>query len=254
MIKEKREHLKKELWIRHFKESQTGTCLCCNKTMIQSTSFHAGHIVPEVYGGETTILNLLPICGKCNQKMNCTHLIDYAKNVLNIHVELDSEYSEYQKDARMRFECYTILRKKYIECKKEDELENISDVVLWLIDNQVLQPTLSVEKYLQFIKLQPWHYGYNLIDETSRVDEFMNIQIGEHSYDKIRLRTHCLGSSSPIIELRLTIEKSKCGLFPKVVWDGWAYLEYQGSKKSSGCYQFRNYPLWIQPYTCYLEK
>jgi hypothetical protein len=245
---------KKTLWERHFGENTNSKCLCCKITTIKSTSFHAGHIVPENYGGEAIMLNLLPICGTCNTKMGSkNYLIDWAKKQYNNILELDEEYSEYQKNAFIKFENYKILKEKLIDCKPQQKVDNLSAIIMWFITNKYLHPEKSVEDYIEFIKLKPQGTG-NSIDETSRVDEFYNIIIDGCLYDKIRLRSHIIGSVKPIVELSYTFEKSKTDLFPKIINSGWGYLEYQGPSSRSNCYKFKDYSLWVQPYGCYVEK
>ena len=56
-----------------------GNCRCgveLNKT----GDWHAGHIIPWCKGGETTIDNLLPICGPCNLEMGRQNLYDFFEN------------------------------------------------------------------------------------------------------------------------------------------------------------------------------
>ncbi len=245
---------KKLLWQRHFKDDSSAKCLCCKINKIQSTSFHAGHIVPEHYGGEATILNLLPICGDCNRQMgHKNYLLDWAKDKFNNIIALDDDYVEYQKEAFLKFENYKIIHKKFIECSNEQKVENLYNVILWLISKNIINTNRSIKEYIEFIKENPQCFGGN-IDYTSRVDEYENVNIKGNEYDKVRLRSHIIGSTNPIIELRYTIETTKSDLFPKIISDGWAYLEYQGPSSRSGCYKFKDYSLWVQPYQCFVVK
>lgn len=52
-------------------------CLCCKKTLIKITSFHAGHIISEANGGTMEISNLRPICSTCNHSMGTTNMDKY---------------------------------------------------------------------------------------------------------------------------------------------------------------------------------
>ncbi len=248
--------LKKPLWERHFGENTIGKCLCCKSTSIKSTSFHAGHIVPENYGGEANILNLLPICKQCNFEMGSkNNLIEWSKNKYNNILELDDEYSEYQKETFLKFENYKILKEKLVDCTPRQKVENLSDVIMWFITNNYLHPANSVEDYMKFIKLKPQCIG-NSIDENSRVDEFHNIIINECLYNKIRLRSHilCSGTKNALVELSYEIERSKTDMFPKIINKGWGYLERQSSRGKAGYHKFKDYSLWINSESCYIEK
>jgi hypothetical protein len=43
-------------------------------------NFECGHIVPEKNGGETTIDNLRPICGRCNKSMGTKNMFDFIRD------------------------------------------------------------------------------------------------------------------------------------------------------------------------------
>jgi hypothetical protein len=71
--------LKKKVWEKEFNDMSLGNCRCgveLNKT----GDWHAGHIIPWCKGGETTIDNLLPICGPCNLEMGRQNLYDFFEN------------------------------------------------------------------------------------------------------------------------------------------------------------------------------
>jgi hypothetical protein len=59
-------------------ELLNGNCYCCNRKITFST-FECGHIIPLVYGGETTVANLKKICSKCNRDMGTMNLEEYKK-------------------------------------------------------------------------------------------------------------------------------------------------------------------------------
>ena len=40
---------------------------------------HAGHIIPEKDGGDTTIDNLIPICSGCNSSMGSENMNSFIK-------------------------------------------------------------------------------------------------------------------------------------------------------------------------------
>jgi hypothetical protein len=52
-------------------------CPICNDIIIDKNNYHAGHIIAESKGGNSTNDNLLPICAKCNSTMSTKYLIHY---------------------------------------------------------------------------------------------------------------------------------------------------------------------------------
>lgn len=56
-------------------------CPVCQIRDIRMTDFAAGHVHAERLGGETSIDNLVPICGKCNSCMATENLNDYCARV-----------------------------------------------------------------------------------------------------------------------------------------------------------------------------
>ena len=65
--------VKTECWDKWIGKKRTGNCKCCGKE-IDVLNFHAGHIISEKNGGQTTISNLIPLCSPCNLSMateNC---------------------------------------------------------------------------------------------------------------------------------------------------------------------------------------
>ena len=75
--------LRKEVWDTYVGQRTSAKCLCCNKNEITPftycKTFHAGHIISHVNGGETVIDNLLPICRDCNMNMGSTNWDDYVE-------------------------------------------------------------------------------------------------------------------------------------------------------------------------------
>jgi len=73
------------VWNKHIGEDKgVSLCLCCQSTKITQMDFHCGHIISEVNGGDTTILNLLPICSLCNSSMGRSNLHEFQlKHGLN---------------------------------------------------------------------------------------------------------------------------------------------------------------------------
>jgi hypothetical protein len=73
--------LREQLWIQKVGkkfETKCKTTWCRNK--INVFDYQAGHDIPESKGGDTTIANLVPICGRCNLSMgNQFNFKDWCK-------------------------------------------------------------------------------------------------------------------------------------------------------------------------------
>ncbi len=54
------------------------SCYCCGINRIDKAAFEAGHVVPEVAGGPSTVENLRPICGECNRSMKDMNMKEFA--------------------------------------------------------------------------------------------------------------------------------------------------------------------------------
>ena len=66
--------LREQVWIAKMGkkfESKCRTSWCTNKITV--FDFQCGHDIPESFGGETTIYNLIPICARCNLSMSNTY-------------------------------------------------------------------------------------------------------------------------------------------------------------------------------------
>lgn len=63
--------LREAVWIKHMGRNFQGKCMTrwC-KNMITVFEFQAGHDIPESKGGATDIMNLYPICARCNLSMS----------------------------------------------------------------------------------------------------------------------------------------------------------------------------------------
>lgn len=62
-------------------DKNSSKCVCCNSTTINITSFHCGHVIAEVNGGETNINNLRPVCSGCNLSMASMNMDDFIKMI-----------------------------------------------------------------------------------------------------------------------------------------------------------------------------
>jgi hypothetical protein len=73
-------YIKTLVWNQYVGEDMPRTrCLCCKKTWITYQGFHCGHVIAEAKGGDTTVVNLRPICAGCNLAMKTENMHDFAK-------------------------------------------------------------------------------------------------------------------------------------------------------------------------------
>lgn len=71
--------IKEKIWHKYVGKDKTeANCLVCKEEKISIMSFHAGHVVAEVNGGETAVENLRPICGRCNLQMGSMDMNEYS--------------------------------------------------------------------------------------------------------------------------------------------------------------------------------
>ncbi len=70
--------VKRLVWHHHIgEEVGKAKCTCCKTTDITQLSFHCGHIIPEVHGGEMCVNNLKPICQNCNSSMGTMNMNEF---------------------------------------------------------------------------------------------------------------------------------------------------------------------------------
>lgn len=69
--------LREQVWLTHIGKKYNSKCYiswCSNRITV--FDFQCGHNVPESKGGATDLLNLRPICSRCNSSMNDSYTID----------------------------------------------------------------------------------------------------------------------------------------------------------------------------------
>jgi hypothetical protein len=69
--------LREQVWLTHIGKKYDSKCFipwCSNRITV--FDFQSGHNVPESKGGTTDLLNLRPICSRCNSSMNDSYTID----------------------------------------------------------------------------------------------------------------------------------------------------------------------------------
>jgi hypothetical protein len=67
--------LREQVWIKQYGETFSAKCAvpwCQNRITV--FNFQCGHRLAESRGGATTLENLAPICGRCNQSMGTMHM------------------------------------------------------------------------------------------------------------------------------------------------------------------------------------
>jgi 5-methylcytosine-specific restriction endonuclease McrA len=76
--KEVKGKLREELYFKYNSEKKLGVCYTCGG-FIKYSDFEAGHIIPNVIGGETSLENLRPVCSLCNKRMGSNNMFEWAK-------------------------------------------------------------------------------------------------------------------------------------------------------------------------------
>jgi 5-methylcytosine-specific restriction endonuclease McrA len=69
--------LRVQVWDSVFPGERYGNCQVC-KERLDMTNFEAGHIRAESKGGETSLRNLVPLCGQCNRSVGTKDLVEYC--------------------------------------------------------------------------------------------------------------------------------------------------------------------------------
>ena len=69
--------LREQVWLKDMGQIFQGKCkvVWCQNN-ISAFDFQCGHNIPESKGGQTTLDNLIPICGRCNISMGSGYSID----------------------------------------------------------------------------------------------------------------------------------------------------------------------------------
>lgn len=73
--------LRNEIWSIYVGNMKSAPCPICEKNMMDcmnGTTWHVGHIVPHVKGGNPTRENLRPICSQCNLSMSDMDMREYV--------------------------------------------------------------------------------------------------------------------------------------------------------------------------------
>ena len=72
--------LREQVWVQSVGQQFGAKCTvswCSNPITV--FNFQCGHVLAESKGGPTTLENLRPICGRCNQSMATMHMDDWER-------------------------------------------------------------------------------------------------------------------------------------------------------------------------------
>ncbi len=70
--------VKERVWRTYVGDKTETPCPVCLSERISILSFHAGHVIAESNGGDSTVANLRPICHRCNLQMGSTNMEEYC--------------------------------------------------------------------------------------------------------------------------------------------------------------------------------
>ena len=102
------------------------TCPCCKKNSIEfgTSNTHAGHILSEKNGGETTSTNLIPICSTCNgsNEMGILNWDEYLleKYGIDTLIERNNDAKKINKSLLVTQKCKKLVE-NYLKSKIENE-------------------------------------------------------------------------------------------------------------------------------------
>jgi hypothetical protein len=89
-------NLRKKVWNLHYANCYETKCSVCQYNQITPFNFSCGHKIAELYGGDTTIDNLVPICHLCNSSMG-THKLSCLLKLLNNKMTIYDYYNKHDK-------------------------------------------------------------------------------------------------------------------------------------------------------------
>jgi hypothetical protein len=81
-------YIKTLVWNTYIGDSKpNGYCASCQVSLIRNTSFHCGHVIAQVKGGDDTLGNLRPICSECNTAMGTMSMREFVKKYFGRELE-----------------------------------------------------------------------------------------------------------------------------------------------------------------------
>lgn len=63
------DHIKDEVWRTYISDKLDGKCFCCRNRDISYDNFECGHVISDKNRGKIEVINLRPVCSKCNKSM-----------------------------------------------------------------------------------------------------------------------------------------------------------------------------------------
>jgi hypothetical protein len=201
-IKYKKKPIKKalrmELWKNTFGDTLKGNCYCCNREL-QIDNFEAGHIIPEVEGGETHINNLKVVCKSCNTSCATQNMEEFKKSLKTSEQKESKNNSEMEKlkDELNKMKLENDERKLKEEIQKENDKKynlikensvpadsNILGSVMfgipWKNDFDMFCKTISMDKKI-------YDQWFDLFSKSNKKKIILDVQkkmLGENRPDK----------------------------------------------------------------------
>lgn len=96
------------------------SCLWCQKGIAENVKLNVDHIIPEAFGGETTIDNLATLCENCNKSKGTEYHGNYLLTTLFKLKELDKYLTkeEFEKGYRCSIEFFVEIESANFYSKK----------------------------------------------------------------------------------------------------------------------------------------
>ena len=167
-------------------ELKNGICVCCNTEKISFSNFECGHVISRKDNGETTLVNLRPICSLCNKSMGVMNMNLFIEkygfnkkidNQKNINEDLIENNSNNFIIINNKIDLNYFL-KKYNENIKEnikkDINEDIDFLYKYLNENIEYLKTLSRTKYILDLQLLIKQNNYFILNKLKIKIELNN--------------------------------------------------------------------------------
>lgn len=133
--------IKRKIWKEQYGEeaSMVQICPCCKKNSIEfgTSNTHAGHILSEKNGGDTTSSNLIPICSTCNgsNEMGILNWDEYLleKYGIDTLIERNNEAKKINKSLLVTQKCRKLVE-NYLESKNQNQSDSLNNTwTSWII-------------------------------------------------------------------------------------------------------------------------
>ena len=133
--------IKRKIWYEQYgeKASMNQICPCCKKNSIEfgTSNTHAGHILSEKNGGETTSTNLIPICSTCNgsNEMGILNWDEYLleKYGIDTLIERNNDAKKINKSLLVTQKCRKLVE-NYLKSKNQNQSDSLNNTwTSWII-------------------------------------------------------------------------------------------------------------------------